>query len=55
MDRQYSFLRLRKTQYGGIRYKDMQALVSEYRDYLDMCVRERYDLRNDFVLLPKDL
>ena len=55
MDQQYSFLKFRRTKNGKIRYKNMQALVSEYRDYLDMCVRERYDLRNDFVLLPKDL
>ena len=55
MDRQYSFLRLRKTPYGSIRYKDMQALVSEYRDYLEMCSRENYNLKNDFVLFPKDL
>lgn len=55
MDRQYSFLRLRKTPYGSIRYKDMQVLVSEYRDYLEMCSRENYDLKNDFVLFPEDL
>jgi len=55
MDKQYSFLQFRKTQYGGIRYRDMQALVSEYRDYLDMCVKENYDMRNSFVLYPADL
>ncbi|MBD5170051.1 MAG: hypothetical protein HDT20_08055 [Oscillibacter sp.] len=55
MEQQYSFLKFRRTQNGTVRYKDMQALVSEYRDYLDMCGRERYDLRNDFILFPKDL
>ena len=55
MDSQYSFLCLRKTQYGSVRYRDMQALVSEYRDYLDMCVKENYDMHSDFILFPKDL
>lgn len=55
MDSQYSFLQFRKTQYGGMRYDDMQALVTEYRDYLNMCAQEHYDLKNSFVLFPKDL
>ncbi|MBD5097992.1 MAG: hypothetical protein HDT35_00240 [Clostridiales bacterium] len=33
----------------------MQAIVSEFRDYLDMCVKLDYDLGNSFVLYPKDL
>lgn len=37
------------------RYRHMQAAVSEYRDYLDMCVKLDYDLNNSFVLFPKDL
>lgn len=55
MDKQYSFLCMRKTRYGAVRYRDMQALVSEYRDYLEMCVKEQYDMGNNFVLYPKDL
>lgn len=55
MESQYSFLSLRKTRYGTLRYSSMQALVSEYRDYLDMCVKQNYDMRNSFVLCPKDL
>lgn len=54
-DNQYGFLRLRKTPNGTMRYKDMQALVSEYRDYLDMCHKLGYDMKNRFVLYPKDL
>lgn len=38
-----------------MRYKDMQDLVSEYRDYLDMCHKLGYDMENSFVLYPKDL
>ena len=55
IDKQYSFLCMRKTRYGAVRYRDMQALVSEYRDYLEMCVKEQYDMGNNFVLYPKDL
>ena len=38
-----------------MRYKDMQDLVREYRDYLEMCTQEHYNMKNDFVLFPKDL
>jgi len=55
MDKQYSFLALRRTQYGSARYPSLQSLVSEYRDYLDMCLKQNYDMRNSFVLYPKDL
>lgn len=55
LDNQYVFLRLRKTQYGSLRYSNMQSLVSEYRDYLEMCVKQKYDMKNSFVLFPKDL
>ncbi len=55
LDKQYSFLCLRKTPYGGKRYENMQALVSEYRDYLEMCHNLEYDMKNSFVLYPKDL
>ncbi len=55
MEKQYSFLCLRKTPHGSLRYKEMQDLVTEYRDYLDMCRRMGYDMKNSFVLYPKDL
>lgn len=55
LDNQYSFLCLRKSKYGTQRYKDMQALVTEYRDYLDICKKLEYDLKNSFVKYPKDL
>ena len=55
MDSQFGFLRLRRTSYGTLRYKGMQDLVSEYRDYLDMCRKMGYDMKNSFVLFPKDL
>lgn len=55
LEQQYPALRTRKNQYGGQRYRDMQAVVSEYRDYLDMCVKLGYDMSNSFILCPKDL
>ncbi len=55
MDRQYSFLRLRRTPHGSLRYKKMQDLISEYRDYLEICRKMNYDMKNSFVLYPTDL
>lgn len=55
IDNQYGFLRLRRTPHGTIRYNSMQSIVTEYRDYLDMCRKLGYDMKNSFVLYPKDL
>ena len=55
IESQFGFLRLRRTSHGTLRYKGMQDLVSEYRDYLDMCRKMGYDMKNSFVLNPKDL
>ena len=55
LDSQYGFLRLRKTKYGAQRYKDMQELVTEYKDYLEMCRKLGYDMKNSFVKFPKDI
>ena len=55
MDNQYSFLSRRKNRHGAARYPSLQTLVSEYRDYLEMCVKQKYDMRNSFVLYPKDI
>ena len=33
----------------------MEAFVQEYRDYLEMCVKENYDMSNTFVLYPRNL
>lgn len=55
LDIQYGFLRLRRTRYGSLRYSSMQDLVSEYRNYLEICQKLNYDLKNSFILRPKDL
>lgn len=55
LDGQYPSLCEKKTQYGGNRYSSMQDMVREYRDYLEMCVKEHYDMGNSFVLFPRDL
>lgn len=52
---QHSFLQLRKTPHGALRYTAMQEIVTEYRDYLEMCSTLGYDMKNSFVLYPKDL
>lgn len=55
LDEQYSFLCLRRTPNKTMRYNSLNALVTEYRDYLDVCVKLGYDMKNNFVLYPKDL
>ena len=55
VDGQYPRLRDRKAKYGGHRYGSMQAVVTEYKDYLEMCQKQKYDLANSFVLYPADL
>lgn len=55
MDKQYTFLQFRQTPQKTQRYRAMQDLVSEYRDYLEICSKLNYDLKNSFILYPKDL
>ena len=50
-----TFLQFRLTLYKAQRYRSMQALVTEYKDYLDVCVKQGYDMSNSFILYPKDL
>jgi len=55
LSEQYPALCQKKTQYGATRYSSMQDMVREYRDYLEMCAKENYNMGNSFVLFPKDL
>ncbi len=55
MDKQYTFLQFRQTPQKTQRYRAMQDLVSEYRNYLEICSKLNYDLKNSFILYPKDL
>lgn len=55
LDEQYLCLQGRKSGHGPLRYDSMQSVVTEYRDYLDMCQKQNYDLSNSFVLYPADL
>lgn len=55
LEGQYPHLRERKTRYGGVRYDSMQAVVTEYNDYLEMCQKQKYDLTSSFILYPADL
>ena len=36
-------------------YDSMQAVVTEYNDYLEMCQKQKYDLTSSFILYPADL
>lgn len=54
-ERQFLHLCQRKNKYGSIRYQKMQDIVTEYRDYFEMCNSLEYDMKNSFVLYPKDL
>ncbi len=54
-ERQFLYLCQHKNRYGSIRYQKMQDIVTEYRDYLEMCHDLNYDMKNTFVLYPKDL
>lgn len=55
LNSQYSFLQFRLTPQKNRRYGAMQNLVTEYKDYLDMCEKQRCDMTNSFVLFPRDL
>lgn len=55
LEKQYSFLNQRRTKQGGMRYSNPQDLAGEYRDYLEICVKLGYDMKNSFVLYPGDL
>ncbi len=54
-ERQFLPQRSRKGQYGCTHYQKMQDIVTDYRDYLEMCDGLDYDLKNSFVLYPKAL
>ena len=51
------FARFRRTSYfqQGHYYDYMETLLSDYCDYLLMCEVLNYDMKNDFVLFPRDL
>lgn len=55
VDEQHLLLQDRKAKHGGQRYSSMQDVVTEYKDYLEMCVGQGYDMKNSFVLFPADL
>ena len=54
-ERQFRCLCQRKDKYCKIRYQKMQDIVTEYKDYLEMCHDLNYDMKNSFVLYSKNL
>lgn len=55
IEEQFSLMHLQKGKSSSVRYGDRQAVVHKYRDYLEICQKMNYDLKNSFVLYPKDL
>jgi hypothetical protein len=55
MDCQFAQLRDTKTQYGARRYTELRNVLSEYCDYLRIGADLGYDMKNTFVLFPRDL
>lgn len=50
------FARFRRTGWAGPgRYREMEYLLTEYRDYLCMAKKLKFDLHNSFVLYPANL
>lgn len=55
LEKQHLLLRGFLSPFGVTRYKDFAAVVAEYRDYLEMCRKQKYDMTNSFVLFPENL
>lgn len=53
VDRQYARLLMEPD--GHARYSAVADVLREYRDYLNMCVKQDYDMGNNSVLFPKNL
>lgn len=54
-EEQLTLLHSRKTDQGDTRYESMGSILNEYRDYLRMCEQQNYDMKNSFILYPRDL
>ena len=55
IENQFEHLWKQKTEYGIPRYRELRNVLSEYRDYLGIGKALGYDLKNTFVLFPRDL
>lgn len=53
VDGQFEHLREGKTSLP--QYYELHNILSEYYDYLRLCTALRYDIKNTFVLFPRDL
>ena len=54
-DEQFAKFRRKNYFQSGHLFSDMDAMLSDYCDYLCMCDGLDYDLKNDFVLFPSNL
>lgn len=55
LDAQWETEKGLKTRWGSRRYSDKNDILRDWKDYLGECRLLRYDLKNDFVLFPKNL
>lgn len=55
LEERYEALRDRKGRYGGLRYQGIGKVLTEYKDYLKACEKLEYDLKNSFILFPRNL
>jgi len=55
IEKQYKRLKDIKSRYGGYRYDSIGRVLSDYKDYLNMADKLKYDFKNSISLFPKDL
>ena len=53
--RQYEKVKDERVTFGYLRYENAGRILSEYKDYLQAAVKLEYDLKNSFVLFPRNL
>lgn len=54
-DEQFAKFRRKSYYQSGHLFSDMDAMLSDYCDYICMCDGLDYDLKNEFVLFPRNL
>ena len=55
IDDQFERLREFRTEFGASRYRELSNVLSEYCDYLRLGKAMGYDMKNSFVLFPRDI
>lgn len=55
LEERFEKLKGKKGRYGGLRYQNIDDILTEYKDYLNACEKLKYDLTNSFILFPRNL